>query len=260
MRLRGLRFMCLVGAAFSAALYAASLHAAQIPYHAIYLADPDPGSPFVGKTAGPDLLWGTADDVAAPGRNAPGNASTFDNGTVFGYFSGTYDTVYDDATGAFVYTQVEAFNKLNCSICVPPFFDAPGGPIVLSTTSGGTNGGQYFLDQTFVASLDTIDPEGNVYRASGAGLSLFKGQNPADFTSDPGLLTHLETVIPRLPANWGIITVAGFTVEAIAGPLVGSFSAEQSITAYTVVPTPGAALLLTPALLLLGRKGHARLR
>lgn len=246
-------------ASVTGAANAATTHAT---WH--FVTDTGQNSPFVGRTAGADLLWGTADDTAASGRNAQGYASTFTGGypggplELLGFFGGTFTTTTQDDFATFSVTGVDAVNTTSCLDCVPPFFDAPGSA-VLSQTSGGTNGGQGTAPGVYEWALDTANGPTGVLRSSGLGYVLVPGIAPADLFADADIVAHFETLLPLLPSDWVIASVSLLDIVGIEGSLSG-FGGRQSMSFYatpadlTVVPLPAAAWMVAAPLVLLRRR------
>ncbi len=254
-RLHALLLMTAVAGAADAATTHATWH---------FVADAAPGSPFVGRTAGADLLWGTADDSAAPGRNAAGHASTFTGGfpggpfELLGFFGGTFTTTTPDDFATFSVTSVDAVNTTSCLDCASPYFDAPGSA-VLSGASGAINAGEATAPGVYAWSLDTDNGPSGVLRSSGLGYVLVPGVAPADLFADAGIVAHFETLLPWLPADWLFASVSLLDIAGIDGPVSG-FGGRQSMSFYatpadlTVVPLPAAAWLLAAPLALLRRR------
>lgn len=256
--IRHLNVLILV-ASVTGTAHAATTHAI---WH--FIADAGPNSPFVGRSAGADLLWGTSDDTAAPGRNVQGYASTFTGGfpggpsDLLGVFGGSFATTTTDDFATFSVTGVDAVNATSCLDCVAPYFDEPG-TAVLSHDSGGANGGQGTAPGVYEWALDTDGGPTGIIRSTGTGYVLIPGLAPADLFADAGIVAHFETLLPLLPADWVFASVSLLDIVGIDGPISG-FSGRQSMSFYvtaadlTVVPLPAAAWMLAAPLILLRRR------
>lgn len=243
-------------------LCSAAPQADTIPVTWTLLSDANPGAPFAGRWAGPDLLWGTGDEADAPGRNAAGHASTFrdDSGAFEGYEGGSFSTALDTLTFDYTFTSSDILTEFSCAVCQPPLFDVQS-TSMLSTTSGGTNGGGLLPDGRFSVSFDVVNDFGDTFRATGTTV-LFGNGGPTAATVDAAVLAHFATVSPWLPANWASALVMQLDFEVIDGPNLG-FAGTQVLTAYDVapVPVPAALPLIASALAgvaAVGRRRSAR--
>lgn len=245
--------------AASLLLLTVQIQAAQIQQHWTLLQTAAVDSPFVGRSPGADLHWGTSDDVALPGRNADGYASygTLAGGALFFYFGGSFTTTVDNVTGNVNFDSYEAANEVSCPLCAPAFFDLPG-TVVLSTGGGAVNSG-VVAGFEFAGSYDVVASDGSVYRQVANGVVLPRGFLPEDVTDDPLLIAHFYAILPALPDNWSLVAVESAELNVIAGPNLG-LAGVHSATYYQVVPIPPAAAIMAVPLIIAMRYRRTPLR
>lgn len=228
---------------------------------------------------GPDLLWGTG-DPAIPGYPAegpfgplPGSGETpsneFPPGGVgaasasissSGFFGTAIGTLVTngsapDHPGVNTITSWsgDSLNHLD----VPGFTDIPA-PFVLD--GAGINTVEIAPDGRTATLMTTLEftTLGITTEFIGTGYFLYPGEVPGDvFPLDPALAGHFAFIEPLAPPGWEVLATfvsSWENFDTVTGLPTEDFGTGTSVsyTFDTPVPLPPAAVLMLPALALLG--------
>lgn len=227
-------------------------------FQATLITDPS----LVGKSAGLDGLWNTADDLNVPGLNTIGAASSFgytsdpttDNS--FGYWQGTSrsNTVFPNIT----YLDLNWTGEGSCTTCVPTISNsatsatlAPGGPYTGTLSSFGYvfNQGVQFKVSSTEFGEETVAAQTTLLGGDPLGWQLFNGDDPAIvFNGFPDLISHFQFLLSLAPDDWFSVTTELSTITIEDGPRAGLTGVATTNTYTAVVPLPvGWVLFLSGA-------------
>ena len=218
---------------------------------------------FIGKSPGPDGLWGTGDDFDAPARNSFGGASefSFSDGS-YGYWQGTLVSETDPMTGQFSFLDMDWTGEVDCILCGGP--SAISGALAPGMWGGAITSGTGFIAQSEVAvtsflGTETIRAETQGYpNDNGSSLFLFNGADPAAvFPGNQDLIDHFNILIDIVDAtgdDWVFISTDRQDLEILDG-VRATLTGTQSWSGYQLapIPVPAALPMLAGALLILGR-------
>ena len=250
----------LIFSVFAVLVYA-DAQAAQVLQTWHMLSDSSPGGPFFDRAPGPDLLWGTGDEVAIPGQNPSGHSGyiTYDAapGEIFAVAGGSWTQLVDTVTFEHTYNSLDGNGTFNCPAtagCVPEQLNVPY-TASLTTVPGpsptaSVNGGGPIGFQVSGYELDQLVSDGNVNRRTGTSYLLFPGQDAtALFGADIGASFAEILTSTALPSN-AVVAFWLESFEVIAGPdigITGVNSGAGYIVNQVVVPVPAALPLILSA-------------
>lgn len=238
-------------------------HAVPLPQKWQLISDDGPSSPFVDMLPGPDLLWGTGDEVSAPGRNGAGHSSflAFDAAPsfVFSVFGGSWQQTLETSDFTVVFDGFDIAGTFNCPAflgCNPEAVNAPFTASLTSvpgpSPSASVNAGVPVGFQVASYQVDSLNSDGTVFRRNGTSFVLFPGQD-ANLLFGAELAAHFDLIraSAALPAD-AVLAYWAETFQGIAGPSAG-FTGVQAGTAYLApIPVPSALPLAVSALATIG--------